>query len=119
MNKLKIGFLLICIFLTSCKKTPKQDQISEEYYSPNYQSLNTHEIPDWALDAKFGIYAHWGPYTMTGDWPDDATYPKSGNYHTVGYRGLYKLGRKPDPRRVAFEKRYGAVKDGFGYKTLA
>ncbi|MGJ8743973.1 alpha-L-fucosidase [Polaribacter sp.] len=119
MNKLKIGFLLICILLTSCKKTPKQDQINEEYYSPNYESLNTHEIPDWALDAKFGIYAHWGPYTMTGDWPDDATYPKSGNYHTVGYRGLYKLGRKPDPRRVAFEKRYGAVKDGFGYKTLA
>lgn len=94
-------------------------QEDNKYYRPNYESLNDHEIPDWALDAKFGIYAHWGPYSIVGEWEDDTTYPKSGNYHTVGYRGLYyKLGINSDPRRIAFEKRYGAVKDGYGYKTL-
>lgn len=30
-------------------------------YEPNYESLSRHQTPDWFLDAKFGIYAHWGP----------------------------------------------------------
>ena len=28
-------------------------------YKPTKRSLNTHEVPDWFHDAKFGIFIHW------------------------------------------------------------
>ena len=33
-------------------------------YQPTWKALTKHKIPDWLLDAKFGIYAHWGPYSV-------------------------------------------------------
>ncbi len=30
-------------------------------YEPTWSSLGTHQIPEWLMDAKFGIYSHWGP----------------------------------------------------------
>ncbi len=29
-------------------------------YEPNWTSLRHHAIPQWLIDAKFGIYCHWG-----------------------------------------------------------
>src|SRR6478672_6986236 len=33
-------------------------------YRPDWPSLIKHEHPQWLLDAKFGIYAHWGVYAV-------------------------------------------------------
>lgn len=33
-------------------------------YSADWKSLETHPMPEWLLDAKFGIYAHWGVYSV-------------------------------------------------------
>ena len=34
-------------------------------YQPTWQSLEKHtEVPDWIRDAKFGIYCHWGVYSV-------------------------------------------------------
>ncbi len=34
-------------------------------YSPDWKSLYKHQaVPDWMRDAKFGIYAHWGIYSV-------------------------------------------------------
>ena len=33
-------------------------------YQPTAESLSSHEVPDWFLDAKFGIFIHWGPYSI-------------------------------------------------------
>lgn len=33
-------------------------------YDPTWDSLRAHQTPEWMLDAKFGIYAHWGPYSV-------------------------------------------------------
>ena len=30
-------------------------------YQPTWESLETHQTPEWFRDAKFGIWAHWGP----------------------------------------------------------
>ncbi|MGD0559294.1 MAG: alpha-L-fucosidase [Streptosporangiaceae bacterium] len=39
-------------------------------YQPTWESLRTHRIPEWFRDAKFGIWAHWGPQSVatSGDW---------------------------------------------------
>jgi alpha-L-fucosidase-like protein len=33
-------------------------------YRPEWPSLVKHDRPQWLLDAKFGIYAHWGVYEV-------------------------------------------------------
>ena len=38
--------------------------MSDPRYTPDAASLSAHEVPDWFLDAKFGIFIHWGPYSI-------------------------------------------------------
>ncbi|MFR9514939.1 MAG: alpha-L-fucosidase, partial [Rikenellaceae bacterium] len=33
-------------------------------YEPTWESLQTYEVPDWWRNSKFGIYFHWGPYSV-------------------------------------------------------
>jgi alpha-L-fucosidase len=39
-------------------------------FQPTRLSLETWTVPDWFRDAKFGIWAHWGPQSApeAGDW---------------------------------------------------
>jgi len=39
-------------------------------FEPVWNSLEQYEVPDWFRDAKFGIWAHWGPQCQPeqGDW---------------------------------------------------
>lgn len=39
-------------------------------YKPDWESLKQWECPEWFKDAKFGIWAHWGPQCQAeaGDW---------------------------------------------------
>ena len=40
-------------------QTQKQD------FQPNFASLEkSNPVPEWFKDAKFGIYFHWGVYTV-------------------------------------------------------
>ena len=33
-------------------------------YEPNWESLDSRPIAPWFEDAKFGIFIHWGPYSV-------------------------------------------------------
>jgi len=33
-------------------------------FRPDWASLQTHKTPDWYADAKFGIFVHWGLYSI-------------------------------------------------------
>ena len=39
-------------------------------FQPSWNSLAQYRVPDWFRDAKFGIWAHWGPQCQPerGDW---------------------------------------------------
>lgn len=39
-------------------------------FVPTWESLAAYQTPDWFRDAKFGIWAHWGPQCVPeqGDW---------------------------------------------------
>ena len=39
-------------------------------FKPDWNSLTNYQTPDWFRDAKFGIWAHWGPQCEPehGDW---------------------------------------------------
>ena len=51
--------ILICtlLFLALSMQLPAQ-------YQPNWQSLDQREIPSWWTEAKFGIFIHWGIYSV-------------------------------------------------------
>ena len=33
-------------------------------YEPNWESLDSRPTPQWYKDAKFGIFIHWGLYSV-------------------------------------------------------
>ncbi len=44
--------------------------VADGPYKASMDSLKQHQCPEWFRDAKFGIWAHWGPQAvpMAGDW---------------------------------------------------
>jgi alpha-L-fucosidase len=62
MKKL-ITFLLILLSLKSIAQT----------YQPNWESLDKRPTPQWYTDAKFGIFIHWGVYSVPG-WSSKGQY---------------------------------------------
>ena len=71
-------------------------------YEPTWNSLRRHHTPEWFRDAKFGIYTHWGVYSVPACGPNVTWYPyfmyREGNYqydhHVKTYGGPEKFGYK-------------------------
>ena len=61
---------IITMMLVSCGTNQKKEDTNKNVendslvYRANWESLKKHETPEWFLDAKFGIYCHWGPYSV-------------------------------------------------------
>lgn len=50
-------------------------------YKPTLESLGKHLVPQWFKDAKFGIFIHWGIYSVPAFAPDyDPPYPPGPPY---------------------------------------
>lgn len=68
-------------------------------FEPTWESLGKQEVPQWFRNAKFGIWAHWGPQCVegTGDWMARAMYregSKEYNYHVEHYGHPTEIGFK-------------------------
>jgi alpha-L-fucosidase len=46
-------------------------------FTPDEESISKHEVPEWYHDAKFGIFIHWGPYSVPAFAVTGMTYPES------------------------------------------
>jgi alpha-L-fucosidase len=71
-------------------------------FKPNWDSLKTYQIPEWYKDAKFGIFLHWGVYSVPAF--DSEWYP----------RNMYLQGTPDFKHQVAT---YGP-QTKFGYKDF-
>lgn len=60
-------------------------------YTPSWESVSQHPTPTWFQDAKFGIYAHWGPYSVpaySSEWYSHNMYVNGSTvnkYHVARY----------------------------------
>lgn len=68
-------------------------------FKPNAKSLSQYKYPDWFRDAKFGIWAHWGPQAVPrqGDWYAQKMYREGSadyKYHLEHYGHPSKFGYK-------------------------
>lgn len=50
-----------------------QNSNAQQVYEPNWQSLDSRAVAPWFEDAKFGIFVHWGPYSVPA-WSPKGTY---------------------------------------------
>ena len=48
----------------------EKEPVMKGKFEPTWESLQQYEAPEWFRDAKFGIWAHWGPQCepLAGDW---------------------------------------------------
>jgi alpha-L-fucosidase len=89
--------------------------IAAGLFQPTMDSLTNYHYPEWFRNAKFGIWAHWGPQAvpMDGDWYARGMYEpgnKHYTYHTnhyghpseFGYKDIIPLWKaeKWDPDRL-------------------
>src|ERR1035438_8463124 len=58
------------LFLSQLRSSAMDLPVAPGKFSGTMQSLTNYECPQWFRDAKFGIWAHWGPQAvpMEGDW---------------------------------------------------
>jgi alpha-L-fucosidase len=68
-------------------------------FKPEWESLQQYKVPDWFRDAKFGIWAHWGPQCQPehGDWYARSMYEEGSRdykFHCEKYGHPSKFGFK-------------------------
>ncbi|WP_296261009.1 alpha-L-fucosidase [uncultured Phocaeicola sp.] len=134
MKSKALFFSLLCAAFTSCSQTPESPYevpVSEAdepmmtgKFEPTWESLKNYKVPEWYRNAKFGIWAHWGPQCVegTGDWMARSLYMEGSNaykHHVehyghpseVGFKDIIPLFKaehwNPDSL-VAFYKQIGA-----------
>ncbi len=126
MNKLKT--LLLSVALTGALAAPAYAQRVEPAvqgkFQPTWESLSQYETPEWFRNAKFGIWAHWGPQCQpeAGDWYGRAMYEEGSDAYKVhlekyghpsefGFKDVineWKAERWDPEKLVALYKRIGA-----------
>jgi alpha-L-fucosidase len=70
-------------------------------FTPDWTSLSKYQTPDWFRNAKFGIWAHWGPQCE----------PEFGDWYA---RGMYEEGSDAYQHHL---KKYGHPSE-FGFKDV-
>lgn len=68
-------------------------------FKPKWDSLEQYQVPKWYSEAKFGIWAHWGPQCQpeAGDWYARGMYEEGSRqykYHLEKYGHPSKFGFK-------------------------
>ena len=65
-----------------------QLQLTAQTYQPNWESLDSRPVPSWFMNEKFGIFIHWGAYSV----------PSWGPQHS--YSEWYQNGLQADKDNV-------------------
>jgi len=79
---------------------------AQQKYEPNWESIDSRPIPGWYTDAKFGIFIHWGPYSVPA-------FSKLGQYSEWYWMNLVNKFRKGHEETLEFHNRmYG---ENFAY----
>ena len=121
------SLLLGCSLATAFGQTHelKLPPIADGPFKPDWNSLTQYEAaPEWYRDAKFGIWAHWGPQCQPehgdwyarnmykeGDWQNRLHVAEYGHPSTKGFKDViheWKAERFDPDALVKFYKENGA-----------
>lgn len=112
--------IILSIFVYSCANKSSEKKIVEvqkPVYEANWESIKAnYKDPEWFNKTKFGIFIHWGAYTVPAfgsEW-----YPRQMYMDTANFNAQLG-GSKPGPSKeyLHHKKVWGDQKD-FGYKDF-
>ena len=113
LSPLSWALLCSCVYAQSTKTPGYSEKLQSRLdqtdrivrqgpFQPAWNSLETYKVPSWYLDAKFGIFIHWGVYSVpafSNEW-----YP----------REMYLQGSKVYQHQIALH----GPESKFGYKDF-
>jgi len=82
--------LSLCLSIGLCIR----NTLPAQSWQPDWTSLDKRPVPQWYKDAKFGIFIHWGVYSVPG-------YSKKGEYAEWYQHGL----NSGDTARIRYHKK--------------
>ncbi|WP_068473004.1 alpha-L-fucosidase [Saccharicrinis aurantiacus] len=97
-------FALFIIVASACTQADKVGEKKVKHFEPTWESLQQYECPTWFQDAKFGIYTHWGVYSV----------PKAEGHSDWYGRNMYNSWHK---NYKFHKKNYGSAEE-FGYEDF-
>jgi len=116
--------ILLCILLLALSSSAQEFPVIKGPYQATDVSLKQYRYPEWFRDAKFGIWAHWGPQAVArhGDWYARELYDEGsddykdhltryGHPSRAGYKDiipLWKAERWDPDKLMALYKKTGA-----------
>ncbi|MFL2862390.1 MAG: alpha-L-fucosidase [Pirellulales bacterium] len=66
--------IVVVVFCIPCTDTWVSAQVTDDIvYEATWESLDSRATPNWFQDAKFGIFIHWGLYSVPA-WSPKGTY---------------------------------------------
>lgn len=96
--------VLFCQSLIAQGKYPSpvsqgSEAVADGKFEATWPSLQQYKVPDWFRNAKFGIWAHWGPQCQPeqGDWYARNMYDEGSDqykWHLANYGHPSKVGFK-------------------------
>jgi len=96
---------VLAIAMAVLNRCGNDDRINTTHYEPSWTSLQKNKTPEWFLDGKFGIYTHWGVYSVPACGPNGTWYS-----HFIYVD-------EKSPQRKYHEAHYGLL-EKFGYKDF-
>ncbi len=108
-----VAALLSCAVLLDAQENPvytkhpdfvvktdtSKEPVCEGAFTPDVESLSAYECPEWFRDAKFGIWAHWGPQCQ----PEDGDWYARKMYISSDQAYKYQLDTKGHPSEYGFK----------------
>ena len=124
MKKTVCLCFVLCAWALAAQEKPAVLPMEQGVYEPTWESLAQYEVPEWFRDAKFGIWAHWGPQCepeagdwyarhiyYPGHWQHDVHLQKYGDPATFGFKDViheWKAERWEPDSLIRFYKSVGA-----------
>ena len=114
LNNFKLTVLIAFVAFNWSCNTSKSDNSSEiqeklQNYEPTWESLKRAKPASWWQNGKFGIFIHWGPYSVAGYKDKHKGYAEAITNH------MYK---KPEAYTNFMLNKFGATMPDFGYKDM-
>jgi len=93
------GLLVLALIFSVNAQQGKKEKAVIGKFQPTDESFKQYQYPEWFRDAKFGIWAHWGPQAVPrmGDWYAKKMYQEGSadyKYHLEHYGHPSKFGYK-------------------------
>lgn len=119
MTKIYLLLLAVSLSFYGCVldgQTQGNDAEPITKYEANWESISQYQIPDWFADAKFGIFIHWGAYSVPAygsEW-----YPRRMYEEGVVRNGKGEIKPKAKDEVFQYHKATYGEPSSFGYKDF-